>query len=85
MSYNVFLHPAVVKFLRKLPKDDVERIKSKLAELTDPYSVKAVKLKSKDAFRSRVGGYRILYTIDDTKKVVVVFKIDKRERIYDRM
>ena len=33
MSYNVFLHPAVVKFLRKLPKDDVERIKSKLAEV----------------------------------------------------
>ncbi len=58
MSYNVFLHPAVVKFLRKLPKDDVERIKSKLAELTDPYSVKAVKLKSKDAFRIRVGSYR---------------------------
>ena len=85
MIYSVFLHPTVLKFLRNLPKSDVEMIKSKLAELADPHSVKAVKLKGKNAFRIRVGSYRILYTIDDAKKVVVVFKIDKRERVYDRV
>ncbi|ADC66520.1 plasmid stabilization system addiction module toxin, RelE/StbE family [Ferroglobus placidus DSM 10642] len=36
MSYSVFLHPQVVKFLKKIPKTDVERIKTKLAELSDP-------------------------------------------------
>ncbi len=85
MSYSVLLHPQVIKFLKKIPETDVERIKSKLAELSNPYSVKAVKLKGKDAFRVRVGDYRILYTVDDSKKVVVVFKIDKRSRVYDRM
>lgn len=85
MSYTVFLHPVVLKFLKKLPKSDVERIKTKITELTEPHSVKAVKLVGKEAFRIRVGGYRILYTIDDAKKIVVVFKIDKRERVYDRV
>ena len=84
MTYTVFLHQQVIKFLKKLPKKDIERIKGKLAELTEPYSVKAVKLKGKDAFRVRVGDYRILYTIDDSRKVIVVFKIDKRSRVYKR-
>ncbi len=85
MSYRVFLHPQVIKFLKKLPKDDLRRIKAKLHELVDPHSVKAIKLTNRDAYRIRVGNYRVLYTIDDEKKVVVVFKIDKRERIYDRI
>lgn len=83
MSYTVFLHPSVIKFLKKLPKSDIDRIKAKLEELIEPYSVKAVKLKNKDAFRIRVGNYRILYTVDDSKRIVVVFKVDKRERVYD--
>ena len=85
MSYNVLLHLSVIKFLRKLPKKDVERIKAKLSEIANPYSVKAVKLKDRDAYRVRVGDYRILYTVDDDKKIVVVFKIDKRSRAYDRL
>ena len=47
MSYEVFLHSNVIKFLRRIPKKDVERIKAKLSELVDPYSVKAVKLRNK--------------------------------------
>ena len=85
MSYAVLLHPKVVKFLRKLPKNDVSRIKTRLNDLREPYSVKAVKLSGSDAYRIRVGDYRVLYTIDDSKRVVVVFKIDKRERVYDRL
>ncbi len=82
MSYTVFLHPQVIKFLKKIPEEDVKRIKVKLSELVNPYSVKASKLRGhEDTFRIRVGDYRILYTVNDQKKVVVVFKIDKRGRI----
>ena len=55
MSYTVFLHPNAIKFLKKLPESDVKRIKAKLAEPADPYSVKAVKLSGKEAFRIRIG------------------------------
>jgi len=85
MSYNVFIHPQAIKFLRRTPRKDVERIKAKLQELTEPHAVRAVKLKGKNAFRVRVGDYRILFTIDESKKVVVVVKIDKRSRVYDRI
>jgi len=84
MNYSVFLNSQVIKFLKKIPKTDVERIKAKLAELSDPYSVRAVKLKGSYAFRVRIGDYRILYTVDDSKKVVIIFKIDKRSRVYNR-
>ncbi len=86
MSYSVFLHPQVIKFLKKIPEEDVKRIRAKLSELVNPYSAKASKLGGhKDAFRIRVGDYRILYTVNDRKKVVVVFKIDRRGRVYKRL
>jgi len=52
MSYSVFLHPQVIKFLKKIPKTDVERIKAKLVELSDPYPVRAVKLKGKGCIQN---------------------------------
>jgi len=83
MSYKVFLHLRVIKFLKKISKKDYERIKVKLSELADPYSVKAIKLKGKESsFRVRAGDYRILYRVDDSRKVVVVFKVDWRGRVY---
>ncbi|MDI9611433.1 MAG: type II toxin-antitoxin system RelE/ParE family toxin [Archaeoglobaceae archaeon] len=85
MTYEVYLHPEVVKFLKKLPKEDVERIKAKLYELKNPHFVKSVKIKGGKAFRVRVGDYRIIYTLDEDRKVIVVFKIDRRERAYDRL
>ena len=33
-------------------------------------------------FRIRVGKYRILYEVNNDKKVVLVSKIDKREKVY---
>ncbi len=85
MSYR-FSCMQVIKFLKKIPEEDLERIRAKLSELTDPYSVKTSKLRGyDDTFRIRVGGYRILYTVNDRKKVVVVFKIDRRGRIYKRI
>jgi len=44
MSYEVYLHPDVIRFLKRIPENDLKRIKSKLYELAEPYSVKAVKL-----------------------------------------
>ena len=86
MSYEVFVHPQVIKFLKKLPKHDVKRIREKISELTEPRFVRSIKIKGKeDVFRVRVGDYRILYKIDDSKKIVIVFKVDKRERVYDRL
>ncbi len=73
MSYTVYLHPNVVKFLRKLPKSDVQRIRAKLTELINPYSVRAVKLKGNEAFRNHPIRFRIpgTYTVVFFRKIFV--------------
>lgn len=36
-------------------------------------------------FRYRIGDYRALYRLKDVQKVVLIAKIDKRPRVYDRL
>jgi mRNA interferase RelE/StbE len=40
------------------------------------------KLFGEDAYRIRQGDYRILYTIDDEKRLVEVYKIGHRREVY---
>ncbi|MEM2272168.1 MAG: hypothetical protein QW455_07975 [Archaeoglobaceae archaeon] len=68
MTYEVYLHPEVVKFLKKLPKEDVERIKAKLYELKNPHFVKSVKIKGGKAFRVRVGITGLFILLMKTEK-----------------
>lgn len=85
MKFKVLLHRDARKFLEKLPKEDRERVLNKIRELEDPFSIKAVKVKGEeDVYRLRVGDYRILYFLDRERKIVVVAKIDRRERVYKK-
>ncbi|WP_048084631.1 type II toxin-antitoxin system RelE family toxin [Archaeoglobus profundus] len=84
--YRVKVHRDVEKFLRKIPKHDAERIREMILSLKDPFSSKPVKVKGEEnTFRLRVGKYRILFFIDEDQKIVIVSKVDKRERVYDRL
>ena len=84
--YRVKVHRDVEKFLRKIPKHDAERIREIILSLKDPFSSKPVKVKGEEnTFRLRVGKYRILFFIDEDQKIVIVSKVDKRERVYDRL
>ena len=84
--YRVKVHRDVEKFLRRIPKSDAERIREKILSLKDPFSSKLAKVKGEEGvFRLRAGRYRILFFIDEEQKVVVVSKVDKRERVYDRL
>ena len=35
-----------------------------------------------EEYRLRVGDYRVLYTIDDTNKVVTIFSVGHRREVY---
>ena len=49
----------------------------------DPYTTPNVKrMKGQDAFRFRVGDYRILYTLRDAELVVEVIRIGNRREVY---
>ncbi len=41
------------------------------------------KLTGRNAYRLRVGDYRIIYTIDDGRLVVIVLEVGHRKHIYE--
>ncbi|AIY90170.1 type II toxin-antitoxin system RelE family toxin [Geoglobus acetivorans] len=86
-NFRVRLSPKAKKFLNKLPKNDRERILSVLGALREnPFSLNIRKLEGTEFHRVRAGRiYRIIIHIDWENRIVVVFKIDKREKVYDRL
>ncbi len=84
MAYHVQLLPAVVKQLGKLPRKTQERITEELAKLADdPRPRLHRKLTARQGeYRVRVGDYRIVYTIDDPRRIVEIGIIADRKDVY---
>jgi mRNA interferase RelE/StbE len=85
--YKVEFKRKVVKFLSKLDKKAKVRIVSKIEELENyPIPLGSKKLRgAENTYRVRSGEFRILYKILKDEKVVLVFRIDKRPRVYRRL
>ncbi|MFH1505071.1 MAG: type II toxin-antitoxin system RelE/ParE family toxin [Candidatus Omnitrophota bacterium] len=82
--YNVRIKERAKKEIRGLPKKDIARIIDKIKHLAKlPRPTDCVKL-GKDEFRVRQGNYRILYSIDDAEKKVIIFKVRHRREAYRR-
>lgn len=50
----------------------------------DPRPPNAKKLKGRNAFRVRVGDYRVIYTIEDGILLIVVVTLGHRRDVYER-
>ncbi len=83
MGYKVFLEKPARKELLTIPKNDqgriIQAIKA-LAENPRPPHVK--KLSGREAWRIRVGKYRIIYEINDNKLIVLIILIGHRKEVY---
>jgi mRNA interferase RelE/StbE len=85
MSYKVELVPHVHKWLRKLRDRSLKRrIDQELLGLTStPRPSGCVLLTGyQNRWRVRVGDYRIIYTIEDDRLLVLVIEIGHRSDIY---
>jgi len=82
--YQIEFLKTARKELSKLPKDIQQRIALKIEALREnPYPPDSKKLKNGDGrLRIRVGDYRIIYSLEDEKLVVLVIKIGHRRNIY---
>ena len=83
MKYTILIERYAQKQIIKLDKKIIPVIKASIAGLADnprPYGYK--KLKGEDAYRIRVGDYRVIYEIDDGKIIVTVVSIGHRKDIY---
>ncbi|MEO8650521.1 MAG: type II toxin-antitoxin system RelE/ParE family toxin [Acidobacteriota bacterium] len=78
-KYSVLYTETFYKSLRSISKKDVKRILSKTIALADdPRPMGCQKLSGRERYRIRQGDYRILYSIEDDRLIVVVVKVCHR-------
>jgi mRNA interferase RelE/StbE len=83
MNYEVILPKSVQKELNRLPDDLSRRILARLAGLeTNPRPSDVRKLKGREAWRIRVGDYRVIFEIHDRVLQIIVIEIGHRREIY---
>lgn len=84
MPYNVELTRKALKDMAKMPTALEQNIWEHIHALANeprPHGYK--QLKGEDAFRIRVGDYRIIYEIFDDVLLVVVIRVKHRKEAYD--
>ena len=79
-SWDLQVDPSIFKVLNKIPKRDTGAILKVIKLLpVDPYFGDIQKMKGKqDAWRRRVGAYRIFYKIKILEKIILVFNLERR-------
>ena len=83
MTYRIDVKPAARKALRDLPRPVLARIDEAILALAEnPRPAGCVKLTNSEAWRVRVGNYRIVYEIIDRLLVVTVVEIGHRREVY---
>jgi mRNA interferase RelE/StbE len=84
---RVELAPAAQRQLRRLPPGDAARLRGPILALAvEPRPPGATKLEGSDFWRLRVAELRVIYAIDDAKRLVVVLKVARRsESTYRRL
>ena len=87
MSYQVKLRRAVQKQLEKLAEHDYEVVAQVVSALEqEPRPPRVKKLAESGLWRLRTGTYRIVYTIDDKERLVIVVRVARRtEDTYKRL
>ena len=86
MVFKVLIHKRALKELKEIPEPHQTKIRVAIEEMAeDPFSGDVKPIKGlKGVFRRRVGRYRISFTIDFEKGVVVILKVGIRERFYEK-
>jgi len=85
MTYQIFLSRQAKKFLDRADRVTRMRIVEKLKLLAEnPFVLPYKKIKSREAtYRISIGDYRVIYSVKGNE--VRILRIDKRERVYDRL
>jgi mRNA interferase RelE/StbE len=82
-EYEILFKESVLKDLKKIPKNDLEKILSRIEKLgDDPRSMGCEKLTGEELYRIRQGNYRIVYSIQDNELTVWVIKVGHRKDVY---
>ncbi len=82
MKYTISITKKAQKSLSKIDEPHRSKIIKKLYQLEEDPLYNSKKLTGRDAFRIRVGNYRVIYEIHDGELVVLVINISHRKDVY---
>ena len=83
--YSIVITEYAIRQLKKINKQMVASIKEAIAELAqNPRPHNHIKLTNVEAYRVRVGNYRIIYEINDNVLIVTVVEIADRKQAYKK-
>jgi mRNA interferase RelE/StbE len=82
--------PSAANYLRRLPRKQQEAIAEAFDHLrnvspfrhTNPTVIRPLKGQYKGLWRYRVGDIRIIYTVDEEKRIIRIVAIDSRGDVY---
>ena len=85
MIYEINIKKSALKEYEKLEDKIKNKIKNKILTLKEtPRPHKLIKLVGIEAYRIRIGDYRLVYTIDDVNKTIEIMAIGHRKDIYGK-
>lgn len=86
MSFSIEYDQQPLHFLKKLDQQTAKRILNKVDELLTeqafPHQAKTI-VGEHGVFRIRIGDYRALYRVNYSENKIIIFKIEKRAKIYN--
>ncbi len=83
MKYDVAILRRAQREMAQLPNDALTRVVGAVRALGgDPTPPGSRKLTGREGWRLRVGDYRIIYEIDNDRRVVTVLHIGHRRDVY---
>ena len=86
MSYRVVLTRSAIKELDGLPLKTHDQVVEHLRQLEEnPRVFGSEKLTAINAYKLRVGNYRIVYEINEPEKEIRVVMVDDRKQVYKRL
>lgn len=87
MTYEVEVTSAAARQILRLPAPEQKRVWRGINQLAinpRPHGVEKLS-GARDMWRVRVGNYRVVYTVDDTVRVVTVTRVAHRREVYRRL
>jgi mRNA interferase RelE/StbE len=82
-QYNLEIKRSAEREMNRLPADIHRRASEVVVMLeSNPRPTGSRKLQGSRGYRLRIGDYRVLYTVDDDSRRVVIFSVAHRREAY---
>lgn len=87
MIYRIETPKNFHKILKKIPTDDLIKIRNRIRGLSENPRPNGVEKLSDDnnLYRVRQGKYRIVYKIYDDRLIVLIINVDHRRQVYKNL